>query len=108
MATKQVTFTEEKELKKADMTSSTTDHEDLDNMELYNSTGTSMFTNSLIECKTKMLMDDCSDDSDCGTNYDSGKGGSYLDVYKLNRMRNLGYFGPKRPPIEKMDVMDII
>lgn len=25
-----------------------------------------------------------------------------------DRMRNLGYFGPKRPPIEKMDVMDII
>lgn len=51
VATKQVTFTEEKELKKTDMTSSTTDYEDLDNMELYNSTGTSMFTNSLIECK---------------------------------------------------------
>lgn len=32
-----------------------------------------------------MLMDDCSDDSDCGTNYDSGKGGSYLDVYKLSK-----------------------
>jgi protocadherin delta 1 len=33
------------------MTSSTTDREDLENMELYNSTGTSTFTNSLIESK---------------------------------------------------------
>ncbi|XP_061188650.1 protocadherin-9-like [Saccostrea echinata] len=105
--TKQVTFTEKKVPETVNMTSSTTDHEDLDNMELYNSTGTSMFTNSLIECR-KMMTDEDSDDSDCRTNCDSGKGGSYLDIYKLNRMRNLGYFGPKRPPLEKMDVMDII
>lgn len=39
----------------------------------------------LLCIQTKMLMDDCSDDSDCGTNYDSGKGGSYLDVYKLSK-----------------------
>lgn len=32
-----------------------------------------------------MLMDDCSDDLDCGINYDSGKGGSYLDVYKFSK-----------------------
>ena len=98
------------------------------------------------------MTDEDSDGSDCGTNYDSGKGGSYLDVYKLSksihpinrmrknklqlvtckfkvitlfyyynttfyktffllfsdRMKTLGYFGPKRPALEKMDVMDII
>lgn len=43
--------TEKKAPESVNMTSSTTDQEDLDNMELYNSTGTSMFTNSLIECK---------------------------------------------------------
>lgn len=32
-----------------------------------------------------MLMDDCSDDLDGGINYDSGKGGSYLDVYKFSK-----------------------
>lgn len=43
-----------------------------------------------------MMTDEDSDGSDCGTNYDSGKGGSYLDVYKLsksihpiNRMRKI-------------------
>lgn len=45
-----------------------------------------LFIKIFLLCKqTKMLMDDCSDDSDCGTNYDSGKGGSYLDVYKLSK-----------------------
>lgn len=32
-----------------------------------------------------MMTDEDSDGSDCGTNYDSGKGGSYLDVYKLSK-----------------------
>ena len=31
------------------------------------------------------MTDEDSDGSDCGTNYDSGKGGSYLDVYKLSK-----------------------
>lgn len=53
VAPKQVTFSEKekKATESINMTSSTTDNEDIDNMELYNSTGTSMFTNSLIECK---------------------------------------------------------
>ena len=57
VAPKQVTFSEKekKATESINMTSSTTDNEDIDNMELYNSTGTSMFTNSLIECKVCYL-----------------------------------------------------